>query len=157
MNHVHFEQTARVHTVQNFKNRNYLIDCCSSDNWLSKIVCSIYFHQFCSTTRCAFHFCVSYSQNSHTHTLILELLHLVRIKNIWHTQYKHTYMYMLSNIPIKISKILLIYFHMLTVLLLLFFCSIVRLLLGWLDGSISFTLIHYYTKKMQHSSALKHT
>lgn len=45
MNHAH--SVYSVHTAQNFQNRNYLIDCRSSDNWLSKIARSVYFHQFC--------------------------------------------------------------------------------------------------------------
>lgn len=123
MNHVHSEQCTR-YTVQNFRNRNYLIDCyscCSSDNWLSKIARSV-FSQFCSTTRCVFPF-LCRVHYTHTHTL-----HLSLASKTYGTQ--HTLMYAISNIYQLKSQKFCLYFHVSTVLFFihLFVCSFVRLL-----------------------------
>lgn len=114
------------YTVQNLRNRNYLIDCyrcCSSDNWLSKIARSV-FPQFRSTTRCVFHFCVVYSFKR---TLTLARSHR---EHMVHGTARHTHTHTHSCVCFQIyqlkSQKFCLYFHVSTVLLLLFL-----LLLSW--------------------------
>lgn len=99
-----------LRTAQNFQNRNYLIDCCSSDNWLSKIALAPYIStSFVSDHPMCVPFLCRVLTHTHTRSDIRSSCSISFASRTYGTHSTNALTCMLSNIPIKISKILLIY------------------------------------------------